>query len=64
MEHEVRVCPICKTKYRGYPAISRQDNRTEICQICGVLEALQDYERYERFKKITDTLGNGCRVER
>lgn len=48
MEHEIRVCPICKTEYRGYPAISRRDNCTEICQICGMLEALQDYDNYKK----------------
>lgn len=37
---KVRVCPICKNKYNDYPAISRTDNRTEICPKCGQLEAM------------------------
>ena len=36
-------CPRCKRMYRGYPALSRRDNETEICSDCGVAEALSDY---------------------
>lgn len=37
------ICPKCKQEYQGYPAISRRDNKTEICPDCGVREALEDY---------------------
>lgn len=40
-----RVCPICKNTYKAYPAISRVDNKTEICPECGTMEALQGIER-------------------
>lgn len=33
-------CPKCKLGYEGYPAISRVDNKTEICPTCGNREAL------------------------
>ncbi len=36
-----RKCPKCGKKYYGYPALSREDNKTGICSECGVLEALQ-----------------------
>ena len=36
----IRVCPKCGNAYHGYPAISRKDNRTQICPDCGVREAL------------------------
>lgn len=36
----MKICPICDKPYEGYPALSRKDNRTEICPICGVKEAL------------------------
>ena len=36
-------CPRCERKYRGYPALSRKDNKTEICSDCGVAEALSDF---------------------
>lgn len=37
---ELKECPKCKGKYSKYPAISRADNKTEICSRCGIAEAL------------------------
>jgi len=34
---------MCKNMVEGYPALSRTDNKTEICSDCGVLEAMTDY---------------------
>ena len=34
------VCPRCGKSYRGYPALSREDNKTRICPDCGIREAL------------------------
>ena len=36
----IAVCPLCGKAYRGYPALSRTDNRTPICQDCGIRQAL------------------------
>ena len=33
-------CPKCKQQMGTFPAISRFDDRTEICSNCGALEAL------------------------
>lgn len=33
-------CPNCNQEILGYPAISREDNKTEICSECGRNEAL------------------------
>ena len=38
---ESKYCPKCHKHYTGYPAISRRDNRTEICSTCGQMEALE-----------------------
>lgn len=35
-----RVCPVCGKTYTGVPALSRVDNKTEICSYCGAEEAL------------------------
>ncbi len=35
-----KVCPKCGKKYTERPAISREDNHTEICPLCGTREAL------------------------
>lgn len=39
----MKICPICNHKYSNYPAISRVDNKTEICPDCGLREALEDF---------------------
>jgi len=48
-------CPLChgpipnamdEGKYCG--ALSRRDNKTEICSDCGVREAIEDYNRSRR----------------
>lgn len=43
---EFRICPRCNKKYSGYPAISRKDNKTEICSQCGTEEALEDFYKH------------------
>ena len=34
------ICPRCGNEYLDFPAISRKDNKTEICTTCGQAEAL------------------------
>ena len=34
------LCPRCGKEISGFPAISRQDNQTEICEACGRQEAM------------------------
>ena len=47
-----KVCARCGNAIIGYPAISRKDNKTEICSNCGTLEALEDLMEHDRkFKK-------------
>ena len=36
-------CPRCKREIKTFPALSRRDNRTDICSDCGTAEALEDY---------------------
>ena len=35
-----RICPKCGGPLTGHPALSRIDNKTEICPDCGLIEAL------------------------
>ena len=37
---ELRICPICGRPYSGVPALSRTDNKTQICPDCGTRQAL------------------------
>ena len=50
------VCPKCGKLYRGYPALSRVDNKTEICPECGTREALDaiGMEKAEQDKIIAE----------
>ena len=41
-----KKCPLCKRPIEGYPAISRKDNKTEICSRCGQAEALDAMLRF------------------
>ena len=36
-------CPECKKIYKERPAISRKDNKTEICPQCGQIEAINEF---------------------
>ena len=42
----MKKCPKCGEVIKGYPAISRRDNKTEICSNCGQIEALEDMAKY------------------
>lgn len=42
------ICPKCKKKSYGYPAVSRVDNKTNICTNCGVMEAVQSYLEHNK----------------
>lgn len=37
----MKTCPNCGNQYEGYPALSRKDNKTEICADCGMREAIE-----------------------
>lgn len=47
-ELDWHICPKCKLGYEGYPAISRVDNKTEICPSCGNREALNAWIESKR----------------
>lgn len=40
---EIGLCPKCGKTYKERPAISRRDNKTEICPNCGITESLEDF---------------------
>lgn len=44
----MKICPKCEREYDGYPALSRRDNKTEICPNCGVQEAIEDFLKHEQ----------------
>ena len=40
---QLMKCPICGKVFSDPPALSRKDNKTEICPDCGTFEALEAY---------------------
>lgn len=46
-----KICARCGRAIVGYPALSRKDNRTEICSNCGTLEALEELMKYKKENK-------------
>jgi len=36
-------CPRCEKEIETFPALSRRDNKTDICSDCGRTEALEDF---------------------
>lgn len=45
-----KKCPICGKPYT-HPALSRRDNKTEICPDCGIAEALESLINF-RLKEV------------
>lgn len=41
-----RVCPVCSKSCTGHSAISRRDNKKDICPDCSIVEALEDLLYY------------------
>lgn len=47
----MKRCPICNNLYDEPSAISRIDNKTEICSQCGTKQALEVFMKYEKKRK-------------
>lgn len=48
---QIRRCPKCNQEYVASPAISREDNKTEICPNCGLLESLDAFSKHVEEEK-------------
>lgn len=46
------ICPICNKNYDEPPALSRRDNKTNICPSCGVKEAIEDFAKSSNATKL------------
>ena len=47
------VCSRCHIEYEGYPALSRIDNKSKICEKCGLTEALWEFFEHEKNNKLS-----------
>lgn len=57
-----KKCPRCTNPIHGYPALSRSDNKTDVCSACGLWEAMYQMSNGGRLPKIEDGFGvcNDC----
>lgn len=44
--------PECGKYYAGYPVLSREDNKTEICPECGIKEAISIFKLSLKYLEI------------
>ena len=51
MDGQHMNCPRCSQNLSGHPAISRRDNKTEICSDCGTSEAMCDFAEFYSIPK-------------
>ena len=56
------VCPKCGELVTEHPALSRVDNKTDICSQCGMIEALQAMMKFE-LGQIVVTRGINSAIE-
>ena len=68
MGNKARVCPKCGRAYTEPPALSREDNATDICPECGMREALGAMPRHgaghaERTRQAVYATGNKWAIE-
>lgn len=62
----MNTCPICGRQYAAPSAISRIDNKTEICPVCGAMESisfLSETQRDEIIKAVEEKEIEAGRVE-
>ena len=45
------TCPRCGKISADYPALSRTDNKTDICSQCGLDEAMSDWAKHIQSKQ-------------
>lgn len=56
-------CPKCNLGYEGYPALSREDNKTEICPACGQKEAMSQWVAAKMIEKVKEDYPQGTRIK-
>lgn len=55
---DIKKCPRCSKYFIEPPALSRKDNKTEICSSCGVEEALESLGYDKDFLEFLKTVQN------
>ena len=56
----MKKCPRCGGPLGERPALSRKDNKTDICSKCGYLEAIEDVEKTFGIKRRNKNANRKC----
>lgn len=56
----MKKCPRCGGPLGKRPALSRKDNKTDICSKCGYLEAIEDVEKTFGIKRRNKNANRKC----
>lgn len=64
----MKICPKCGRKFERLLALSREDNKTMICDECGTMEALESLPEgilspQERTRAVVMATGNKWAIE-
>nr|DAY48291.1 MAG TPA: DNA-directed RNA polymerase [Caudoviricetes sp.] len=54
----MKICPKCNGPLGDRPALSRRDNKTDICSECGYKEAMEDAEKLMNRMRKENNNGN------
>lgn len=54
----MKICPKCNGPLGDRPALSRRDNKTDICSECGYKEAMEDAEKLKNRMRKESNNGN------
>ena len=64
MKNEIKKCPKCKLEYKRPSAISRLDNKTEICELCATAESMAIFKMATENKKIELSIVKETKLEK
>ena len=64
MKNNLKRCPKCKLEYKRPSAISRLDNKTEICELCATAESMAIFKMATENKKIELSIVKETKLEK
>lgn len=60
----LKKCPKCKMEYKRPSAMSRLDNKTEICELCSLAESMAIFERMSKDKPVELSIVKETKLEK
>ncbi len=60
----MKKCPKCKMEYKRPSAMSRLDNKTEICELCSLAESMAIFESLNKNKPVELSIVKETKLEK